>query len=268
MLKDNLNTVMEIRGENPHSLAAKSGVSQPTIYRIASGETRRPSGEVVAKLARALLVTTDELYGKLRDFGSARAQLERQYADEPAHRPTDAEILEQAFDMSAPKGAGNVAGAPRPVVAFDDADPVESDEVLVPRLTLKLSAGSGRLNWEIDQKGTPNRFRKSWCQRKGLKPEALVTVPISGDSMSPGIPDGASVTINTAELALRNGKPHAIDYMGEFFIKRLFRQPDGSVLVRSDNPDKTRHPDWTIPPEHGDALRILGAPVAISADLD
>jgi len=192
-------------------------------------------------------------------------------------RPYPSAVLDFSEDLQTREGVaptrppadhGNIAAKPRRVQIVDEDSPVGEDEVEVPRLTLKLSAGSGRLNWEIDEKGSPNRFRKSWCRRKGLKPEALVTVPVAGDSMAPTIPDGASVTINTAETALRNGKPHAIDYMGEFFIKRLFRQPDGSVMVRSDNPDKTRHPDWAIPPEHGDALRILGAPVAISADLD
>ena len=64
-----------------------------------------------------------------------------------------------------------------------------------------------------------------------------MTVQIDGASMSPTIPDNASVTINTENKSIRNGKIHAIDYMGEFFIKRLFKQPDGSVTVQSDKDD-------------------------------
>ena len=86
--------------------------------------------------------------------------------------------------------------------------------------------------------------------------------------MAPGIPDGASVVINTAKTDVRSGKRHAIDYLGEFFIKRLFKQPDGSIIVRSDNPDKAIYPDWVIIPEHGQTLRILGRPEAISTDAD
>lgn len=165
-------------------------------------------------------------------------------------------------------GSGNITTPPRPIVAVDDDTPLSDDEIEVPRISLKLSAGSGRLNWEIDEKGTPNRFRKSWCRKKHLRPEDLVTVVIEGDSMSPGVPNGASVTLDTKSTALRTGKRHAIDYLGEFFIKRLFRQPDGSILVRSDNPDKAIYPDWIVGPEHGDALRIIGRPVSIAADMD
>ena len=164
--------------------------------------------------------------------------------------------------------SGNISTQPRPIIAVDDDTPLSDDEVEVPRLTLKLSAGSGRLNWEIDEKGTPNRFRRSWCKKKRISPESLVTIVIDGDSMSPGIPDGASVVINTAKTDIRTGKRHAIDYLGEFFIKRLFKQPDGSIVVRSDNPDKAIYPDWVITPEHGETLRILGRPESVAADTD
>lgn len=167
-----------------------------------------------------------------------------------------------------PPEPGNLSRTARPSVAFDDDDPLDDDMVSVPSLALKLSAGSGRLEWEVDHTGKPNRYRKDWISRRGLNPSKLVKVKVTGDSMEPGIPDGASLTLDTANTALRTGKRHAIDYLGEFFIKRLFRQPDGSVLVRSDNPDKERHPDWTITHEHGEAIRIMGSIVEISIDTD
>jgi phage repressor protein C with HTH and peptisase S24 domain len=180
----------------------------------------------------------------------------------------DVDVGRLESGRGSPARSGNIVTPPRPIVAVDDDTPLSDDEIEVPRLTLKLSAGSGRLQWEIDEKGTPNRFRKSWCRKKHLRPEDLVTVVIDGDSMTPGVPNGASVTLDTKSTALRTGKRHAIDYLGEFFIKRLFRQPDGSILVRSDNPDKAIYPDWVVGPEHGDALRIIGRPVSIAADMD
>lgn len=169
--------------------------------------------------------------------------------------------------LGVPEG-GNLSHTGRAIKVFEDDDPVEEDEVVVPSLELKLSAGTGRLQWEIDPHGKQNRYRREWIQRRQLNPGNLVTMKVDGDSMSPGLPDGCSVTLDTSLTAIRSGKRHAIDYMGEFFIKRLFRQPDGSVMVRSDNPDKTRHPDWVIPVEHMDALRVLGAIVHFQADTD
>lgn len=222
------------------------------------------SGLTQAELARSCSVSgatvNDWLSGKTKTLRASTA------IAAAAALKVDIAWLESGKGSVAPKG--NIATTPRPVMVVEDDTPLTDDEIEVPRLTLVASCGNGRLNWEIDYKGTPNRFRKSWCMKRHLSPEKLVTIVAEGDSMSPGIPNGASVTIDTSAAGLKSGKRHAIDYMGEFFIKRLFRQPDGSVLVRSDNPDKTAFPDWAISTEHGEALRILGRPVSVAADTD
>ncbi|MBV8465004.1 MAG: S24 family peptidase [Burkholderiales bacterium] len=172
------------------------------------------------------------------------------------------------FDVGdAPADMGNIRSAPRRVKVWSEDEPLTADEVEVPRLSLKLSAGDGRLQWHIDEKGTPNRYRRAWVERHGYKPEHLVTVQADGDSMSPEIKNGSPVTVNTAETRIRSGKIYAIDYQGEFFIKRLFVEPDGSIRVVSDSTDKTRYPDWHIRPEHGDVLRILGRAVQVQNEL-
>ncbi len=168
-----------------------------------------------------------------------------------------------------PPEQGNVSkDYVRGATTFEESDPLQDDEVVIPCLSLKLSAGTGRLEWEIDPNGKPNRYRKEWVQRRNLSANQLVTLHVAGDSMSPGLPDGCLVTIDKSATHIRNGKRHAIDYMGEFFIKRLFREPDGSIVMRSDNPDKTRHPDWVIAHDRLDALRILGSIVHVQLDTD
>ena len=49
-----LSQLMAETGETQYSLAAKSGVPQPTIQRILSGETKDPKANTVRKLLRAL----------------------------------------------------------------------------------------------------------------------------------------------------------------------------------------------------------------------
>jgi transcriptional regulator with XRE-family HTH domain len=49
-----LSHLMTETGETQYSLAAKSGVPQPTIQRILSGETKDPKANTVRKLLRAL----------------------------------------------------------------------------------------------------------------------------------------------------------------------------------------------------------------------
>ena len=232
-LSDRLRAAMTSAGMSQADLARACGVSDPTVSNWLSGKTKSLKASTAIAAAAALHVDVVWLESGRGD----------------------------------PTMRGNISTAPRPIIAVDDETPLFDDDVEVPRLTLKLSAGSGRLTWEIDEKGRRNRFRSGWCKQFGYKPEKLVTVAVEGDSMRPTIPDGASVTINTAIESVKNGRPHAIDYLGEYFIKRLFRQPDGSILVRSDNPDKARYPDWTIAPEYSDSLRVLGEAVSMATNL-
>lgn len=53
---------MRQKGVSEYQLAKDSGVPQPTIHRIKSGETREPKHGTVAKLARALGVGIDYLW--------------------------------------------------------------------------------------------------------------------------------------------------------------------------------------------------------------
>lgn len=63
-IRQTLRKLMEDRGENPHSLAAKSGVTQPTIFRILSGDSKDPRRSNIEKLARFFGVPVEQMYGK------------------------------------------------------------------------------------------------------------------------------------------------------------------------------------------------------------
>lgn len=86
---------MEDRGENPNSLSPKVKVSQPTILRIASGETPDPKDGTVTKLARFFGVTNDQLRGRVP-------------LDKKGVVPTDSpnSIPVKVFDVEASMGLG------------------------------------------------------------------------------------------------------------------------------------------------------------------
>ncbi|QDQ25629.1 helix-turn-helix transcriptional regulator [Chitinimonas arctica] len=235
LLKDRISEALLLAGLDQSELARRIGVSSVAVNGWCTGATKSIKGENLLKAAMHLNV---------HPIWLATGKGER-----------------------SPHGQGNISTEPRPIRTFEDGDPLEEDEVEVARLTLKASAGGGRLQWEIDTKGTPNRFRKGWCNRKGFDPTKLVTIMADGDSMSPAVQDCASVTINTADVNARNGNVYAIDYQGQFYIKRIFMEADGSVRISSDNPDKIRHPDWHVNKGNGDALRILGRAVQVQNDI-
>lgn len=53
------------RGLSQKALEDLSGVGQRTISGIETGEVRNPGWEIVARLARALGLSVDELYGEV-----------------------------------------------------------------------------------------------------------------------------------------------------------------------------------------------------------
>ncbi len=63
-ISETLRRLMEANNENPHSLSVKTKVTQPTIFRILSGESKEPRRSNVEKLARFFGLTVEELYGK------------------------------------------------------------------------------------------------------------------------------------------------------------------------------------------------------------
>ena len=63
-IRENLQRLMDQAGENPHSLSAKTRVTQPTIYRILEGETLEPKQSTVEKLASFFCLTPDQLRGR------------------------------------------------------------------------------------------------------------------------------------------------------------------------------------------------------------
>lgn len=152
----------------------------------------------------------------------------------------------------------------RPVVLVESDEDIQHEVFAIPRYRVKASAGSGEPVFEIDTEGTPNYCRSGWAQKNGFKPDSLFSIVAAGDSMEPTIPDGASLIVHrTSEIA--NGKVHVICRGTQCYVKRLFAQMDGSVLVRSDNQDIYK--DLTVSPDDTDALHVVGLVVSVSFNL-
>jgi len=155
----------------------------------------------------------------------------------------------------------------RPVLAWRHEDELNEDYVLVPRLNVKASAGNGKLIWEVDEKGQKQAFRRSWMERLGINPNTAATIVADGSSMAPRIEDGDSLVVDYASRDIASGKVYALTFGGELFVKRLFRSPAGGVRIVSDNADKSRYPDWDVPPEQMDNLNVIAKVVAVSGAL-
>ncbi len=152
----------------------------------------------------------------------------------------------------------------RPVVVVESDEDIQHEVFAIPRYRVKASAGSGEPVFEIDTEGTPNYCRSGWALKNGFKPDSLFSIVAAGDSMEPTIPDGASLIVHrTSEIA--NGKVHVICRGTQCYVKRLFAQMDGSVLVRSDNQDVYK--DMTVSMDDTETLHVVGLVVSVSFNL-
>lgn len=118
--------------------------------------------------------------------------------------------------------------------------------------------GTGRFNegHEVEVEGTV-AVPAALIAMRGWNLDRLRVVKTDGLSMYPTLNDDEPVVINLDETKIVNGKVYAIEDADEGLrIKRLTRQRDGRVLVRSDNADKLSFPDDYITPDS--QTRVVG----------
>jgi len=185
----------------------------------------------------------------------------------PMHKP-DFQVQEPAEQYSVAFDASGLPPAQpslQPILAWDHPDDLpEGEFVMVPKLDIKLSAGNGHEQLEINlTRSTPLAFRASWVREKRLKPSKLAAMTATGDSMEPGIFDGDSLVVDTSQTEVQDGKVYALWYDGGERVKRLYRLPGGGLRIKSDNPD---HPPIEVQPEKLEHVRILGRVVHRSGD--
>lgn len=142
----------------------------------------------------------------------------------------------------------------------------DSQFIIVPRVEVSFSAGSGQMVIEEIEKDQGNAYRMEWIRRRRLNPKKLYDFILKGDSMEPTLPDGSKVTLDLSNTAIQDGKIYGIRYGEELRIKRIFKRFDGGLVIRSDNASK--YPEESVDPEQLEHITIIGRYVAHSYDGD
>ncbi|GAA0809623.1 LexA family transcriptional regulator [Cupriavidus gilardii] len=145
----------------------------------------------------------------------------------------------------------------RPIVTYESLEELPKEStVLVTRIDVELSAGSGREAWHIEER-EPLPFQADYIRRLDAKPKNLVAVKVNGDSMEPRLFHDDTVIVDRADTRVpANGGVFALVYAGELLVKRLFRLPDGGLRVVSDNHE--RYEPIMVAPEHTEHISIIG----------
>lgn len=239
LVKKNLEWLIDQRGTNPHELQRVTGVPQPTIHRILTGESTDPRTKTLQPLARF--------------FGVCVADLRDR--DLTVLPPEVLKLPEAERGKLFARGDGvdyNIYGPYEEqrrgtVRALHPEDPKPDDVVLVPESRIEFSAGPGHVaTYELVEAHEPAAYRLSWFQRERINPEKVRRFRVSGDSQEPMLFDGDTILVNTDETTIMDGRLYAIRYGDELRVKYLFRRLDGTLILRSLNP---RYPDEEVPAE-------------------
>lgn len=136
-------------------------------------------------------------------------------------------------------GAGSMLdGTEKQAIDLDN----NPDYPAVRRVRFKLSAGASGFGIDYqDDEGNPLVFRRQWYEANGFEPKKLFATTVANGSMEPGLHDGDTVIVNTAQTEPKDGFVFAVNYEGEMVVKRLVRD-GGQWWLASDNPDKNRYP--------------------------
>ncbi len=225
LVKSNLEFLIARARTNPYALEKATGVPQPTIHRILTGESTDPRTKTLQPIADFFRVSVADLRDKDLSLFLESAALA------PRRRAAD-------FDLA-------LAGETD--VAVGEIEYWEA----------RGSCGGGFLNHEELPKGHLIK-EKTFFNKYGLVPENAFALYADGDSMADFIVDGDIVIFDKSKTHPRSGKIFAIEHPDGLRIKCLRRSIDGSWILESRNSDKRMYPDEVIPPDQVDLLKILG----------
>ena len=156
-----------------------------------------------------------------------------------------------------------VKGNGEPLPKGQTVEPITPDEsdderfVKIKVYKIRCSAGPGYEppTFEVDETAESKSYRQSWLQKHQIIKDKLMIFTVSGDSMEPLLWEGDSITVNTSEKEVLNGKVYVFTYRGEWRVKRLRKLLDGGLLVISENPSWK---DEEIPADQTDQVFIIG----------
>lgn len=207
LVAKNLEWLIAQRKTNPYELQRATGVPQPTIHRILTGESSDPRTRTLQPLADHFGVSVADL--RERDLATPGGPLEG---------------LNPGFFMR-----------------VEAAAPGDPRLTIIPKVRLRLTAGISGFEVEPEPfDGTTAAVPTEWIERNGYDRSKLIAIIVRGESMEKTLYEGDQVVVNTADHRLVDGEIYAINYEGEPVIKRLTRDA-GQWWLTSDNSDQRRY---------------------------
>lgn len=229
-------------GDEPVQL----GRSSKQLNRTLSAERfagHTPSAQVFVGEPEALGWMRASLHVPELDLPKAR---ERRKRSERALLPVqDSERLRPlVMTLAATSGAGSVDYEVIPqMMGFASAGPISKDKGPMSKPPVIDRAGECAFSFE-------------WLSRNLHHTTGdIVTVQVTGDSMSPTLVDGDTIMVDRGVKEIEADGIYVIHLGGRRLVKRIQRKYDGTLVIISDHQAYERE---TIAREHAQAVVVLG----------
>jgi phage repressor protein C with HTH and peptisase S24 domain len=148
---------------------------------------------------------------------------------------------------------------------YDAGNPVSEDKyVFVNKVRGPIfQSGHGGISWEHEEVDRSHAFQRDFIEENGWDIARLKIFKNHGSSNAPWIMDGDAVMVHLGDNKIvESDDPtknvFALQYGEHSRFKRIVPQHDGSVLLRSFNPDKQAYPDERVAGDELDSLAIIG----------
>ena len=118
------------------------------------------------------------------------------------------------------------------------------------------SAGPGAL--PVGEKiSSAISFEEKYLRDMGATPAHCVVIEARGDSMSPGIIDGALLIVDLSQTTVDDGRIYVFNVGETVVVKRASWSLSQKLTLKSDNP-AYNYPDDTFSKEDAEALSVVG----------
>lgn len=212
------------------SLAEKVGVEQPVISQLETGKNLRSVHLTkIAQVCQVSPIWLAEGAGPMVQEGT-----------QPTNPATQHEI-ELLGELS----------------AWDEGDPLDEDDVEVPYFAeVEFSGGNG-MTEVIEVAGRKLRFSCATLRAAGVDKRSAAVARVKGRSMERLILDGAAIGFDMSDTSIIDGEIYAFNHGGMLRTKYLYRLPQGSIRISSENDDE--YPDEVMTAEQWhDEVHMLG----------
>ncbi|MCP1121677.1 S24 family peptidase [Robbsia andropogonis] len=142
------------------------------------------------------------------------------------------------------------------IVLWDKPEDLPQDDsrVWISRYDYSFSAGEGRLQWEVREKGALP-FTASFFKAIDSNPRNCKLMSVRGNSMEPFLFDKDLFMVDESKSTIKDGGIYALHFADDCYIKQVFKRPNGGLTLHSYNP---AYPDREIQPDEMDAVSVIG----------